>query len=402
MKNYRHFLFFTILFFIPLIIQATSGACSGHQGVNCNAGPDWDGSVICNDNWRDSSVSYYSMKMCENTFDNSCRGYSPSCKYLNNPNLLELKKIKAAQNIDQMLKKAEEIKSKSATNTLIESHIIDLNIKKGRLLGNYMDYICDCVEIDRILDLYFEPQNEIPEEVIKEAVELLGGEGNRGEVDGSPLADLKKSGGNLNCPENSYEENGKCICMPTFILKNNECVSMYKEMLDSLLDSLKQEGQNFEKRTINCGEGYEWDNNRNFCVRTETCPENSYLEPDNNCYCNEGYTPSLNQKKCIKVPEHAHPVDNPTDVWLCDEGYREVGNLCIPSKPSEKNIAPQKEQIDESIMSSEIKPDSQKNIQTEKYNATIEKSDSFRENIIKPVKLFLDRLRDKLTSWFNK
>lgn len=36
----------------------TQGACSHHNGVNCSAGADDDGSVICNDGWRDSSVSY--------------------------------------------------------------------------------------------------------------------------------------------------------------------------------------------------------------------------------------------------------------------------------------------------------------------------------------------------------
>ncbi len=43
---------------------AKSGACSGHQGVNCSAGADSDGSVICMDGWEDSSVSYASMAMC--------------------------------------------------------------------------------------------------------------------------------------------------------------------------------------------------------------------------------------------------------------------------------------------------------------------------------------------------
>jgi len=47
-------------------VQATSGACSYHSGVNCGAGPDWDGSAICNDGWRDSTVSYLSSKECEN------------------------------------------------------------------------------------------------------------------------------------------------------------------------------------------------------------------------------------------------------------------------------------------------------------------------------------------------
>ncbi len=34
------------------------GACSSHNGVNCAAGPDSDGSVICNDGWRNSSVAF--------------------------------------------------------------------------------------------------------------------------------------------------------------------------------------------------------------------------------------------------------------------------------------------------------------------------------------------------------
>lgn len=55
------------LFFIVPIAFATSGACSSHGGVNCAAGPDSDGSVICNDTWPDSSVQYSSMVMCEGT-----------------------------------------------------------------------------------------------------------------------------------------------------------------------------------------------------------------------------------------------------------------------------------------------------------------------------------------------
>lgn len=49
---------------VPILALATSGACSYHGGVSCSAGADWDGSVICNDGWRDSSVSYSSMAMC--------------------------------------------------------------------------------------------------------------------------------------------------------------------------------------------------------------------------------------------------------------------------------------------------------------------------------------------------
>jgi hypothetical protein len=64
-KKYFRFLFLTAIFFlfIPLSF-ATSGACSGHGGVNCSTGSDSDGSVICNDGWTGSSVEYSSMSMC--------------------------------------------------------------------------------------------------------------------------------------------------------------------------------------------------------------------------------------------------------------------------------------------------------------------------------------------------
>lgn len=46
-------------------VFATQGACSSHGGVNCSAGADIDGSVICNDGWDDSSVQYEDMEMCK-------------------------------------------------------------------------------------------------------------------------------------------------------------------------------------------------------------------------------------------------------------------------------------------------------------------------------------------------
>ncbi|MFO0718457.1 MAG: hypothetical protein U0522_00255 [Candidatus Paceibacterota bacterium] len=57
----------TVLAFIlltPTLAFATSGACSGHGGVSCASGRDSDGSVICKDGWRNSSVQYSSMIMC--------------------------------------------------------------------------------------------------------------------------------------------------------------------------------------------------------------------------------------------------------------------------------------------------------------------------------------------------
>lgn len=76
MKKILLVLSFLILF--PFSAFATSGACSGHGGVSCNAGSDSDGSVICKDGWRNSSVSYSSMVMCGGSSTPSIPTYTPS------------------------------------------------------------------------------------------------------------------------------------------------------------------------------------------------------------------------------------------------------------------------------------------------------------------------------------
>lgn len=61
----------SIIFAFGLIVlvntslsYATGGACSGHGGVDCSAGPDDDGSVICSDGWNYSSVNYWQSDDC--------------------------------------------------------------------------------------------------------------------------------------------------------------------------------------------------------------------------------------------------------------------------------------------------------------------------------------------------
>lgn len=45
-------------------IYAKSGCCSHHGGVNCAAGPQSNGKVICNDGWTESSCYYSEMVKC--------------------------------------------------------------------------------------------------------------------------------------------------------------------------------------------------------------------------------------------------------------------------------------------------------------------------------------------------
>ncbi len=48
-------------------VFAKSGCCSGHGGVDCAAGSQDNGNVICNDGWTGSSCAYSGMVMCGGT-----------------------------------------------------------------------------------------------------------------------------------------------------------------------------------------------------------------------------------------------------------------------------------------------------------------------------------------------
>lgn len=66
MKKYYLLLLVGFLFCLPNTSNAISGACSSHSGANCSYGADWDGSIVCNDGWRDSAVRYYDADECSN------------------------------------------------------------------------------------------------------------------------------------------------------------------------------------------------------------------------------------------------------------------------------------------------------------------------------------------------
>jgi Putative peptidoglycan binding domain len=46
-------------------VSATSGACSYHGGVNCSSGPNYNGNVICNDGFVNSSVLFSDTDECK-------------------------------------------------------------------------------------------------------------------------------------------------------------------------------------------------------------------------------------------------------------------------------------------------------------------------------------------------
>lgn len=61
--------------------------------------------------------------------------------------------------------------------------------------------------------------------------------------------------------------------------------------------------------------------------------------------CDVGYAKSLDGKKCIKLPDNSYPATDGKNVWICNDGFSEVGNECIPVKDdvnrreSDSNVA---------------------------------------------------------------
>lgn len=70
----------SLLFIVPQVSFATSGACSYHGGVNCSSGPGPTGKVMCNDGWEDSSVWYGNASAC-NAGKSNLEILSDICRY---------------------------------------------------------------------------------------------------------------------------------------------------------------------------------------------------------------------------------------------------------------------------------------------------------------------------------
>ena len=61
------------------------------------------------------------------------------------------------------------------------------------------------------------------------------------------------------------------------------------------------------------------------------CPSNATFNGDE-CVCKNGYGSTYDKKFCIAIPKNAYHVGTITDTWLCNDGYAEVHNKCVPMK----------------------------------------------------------------------
>lgn len=133
--------------------------------------------------------------------------------------------------------------------------------------------------------------------------------------------------------------------------------------------------------------------------------------PEKRKTCSAGYALSLNKTECIKIPSNAHPVtDSPTDVWQCNEGFREVGNSCL--EITDKAVVVEKEKNAISSQNTITTTDEQGAEQENKDNSnssqessvSINKNDkilSFIKSTFSDIPAKIGRVFKKIVNWFK-
>ncbi len=336
-------------------VLAISGACSWHDGVNCNAGPDWDGSVICNDGWRDSTVDYYSMDECFNIprctsseLESLQQKYEISGLWAEIQsqtqeieNLYESYNLKIAErdmavaevdNIGMPQSWIDSRKTVIANEYSTELNRISTNIEiltwsvqqKKQLLKEIQNQISDeCESLG--YDRYFQDRLENLKK--QQALNDDLREKEQSEFDNQQTemeALLKQS-----CPDNSYYSDGKCICNNDYVFDNNICISADEYCRKHYDNNMKaQEG------LCICIDGYVMRDNK--CItRTEDCIRyyganfcaTTTEEGENICICADGYELTSGQT-CIKsiiCPANSKKENN---TCVCDDEYIMQDDKC--------------------------------------------------------------------------
>jgi hypothetical protein len=238
MKNHLLILIaLSSLVLIPFNVLATSGACSYHSGVNCSAGPDYNGKVQCNDGWINSSV-YFSD--------------TDECKISCIPPL----KTSCGTEADY-----------AALNTLL--------LKSGSLQGTQSGQAV--LDACRTSIIQYQAQLQ--------SYNICLSNSNSSPVQSS-------------CPANSYTSGNQCICItgykadptktfcivaptPTpltcdigFLVRNGQCISYTQDCMNSFGPNMVGITGPNNNSTCSCNLGYQWNTSKTACTLIPTIAPN--------------------------------------------------------------------------------------------------------------------------------
>ena len=246
-------LLFLILFLsLPLISFATQGTCSWHGGVNCDAGPDWDGSAICNDGWWDSTEKYYSQKTCTANLHHCS---TEVAQQLNNKYLLD--KLGDAVNVACKVE-ANDYSFDNLSSSELRQKAIDALYLAAECKNAVLDY--DVAETKYYKECYAIGDQEYQKMLIDLYNDYLK----------TPPPSQSYS-----CPSNSSFDGTKCVCNAGYVADGSVCVTGISYCSAKYGSNMTFSGS---KRTCECGAGYVF--NGSVCVvsSSNTPPPNNFRE----------------------------------------------------------------------------------------------------------------------------
>ena len=202
MKKVIAFSLFILCFSFVGTAKATSGACSSHQGVNCSAGADWDGSVICNDGNTSSSVKYSDMSECATKSTCDALLYSSGCSnedfYTNQENYCNSLKISNMRSGLSRYGAGEAVASENACAEKLQKCREEINQYKANLV-----LYDKCIKDESAAKYKYLTANITAEYLVTQNKTCLNGFGQFSSYD---------------------QASNRCVCKTGFILdKNNQC-----------------------------------------------------------------------------------------------------------------------------------------------------------------------------------
>jgi len=293
---------FSCFLLITQTALATSGACSDHGGANCNVGSDWDGSVICNDGWRDSTVNYAYMDECKDSV--SCTGSELDALFV------RYKINSATDSVDGIISQLN----------MLNGQIEDV---PGQVKADAAGYAVTASQLERLISakqapLIQEYNSKIRElQLLKETLNNINNECKT--IGFRRLAIMQLEA--LQREAKFREEQEKII-----VIDKTENIQPANSILTACSpnSTLKNDGKCY------CNEGYFLSNNRNDCVThdvwcSEAMPHSSFSNEINQCRCNDDYWnfDGKCEKKIVYCQKHFGINSIGGDIECrCKEGFK--------------------------------------------------------------------------------
>lgn len=323
-------LIFSAFFSFGNISEATSGACSYHGGVNYSAGADYDGSVICNDGWRDSSVLYSDMS--GNTSSQCPIVLSPS-EYEKRKNEIQVSRDTLLSNYNrQKIQINQNYDQRQSEQTTVNR--LDIGAQ-AQTLANLGALGTGSSGASYLKDVSDNNQFQIDQLNTRRDHFLLEAEKNYQQWDWKYLELLNcyQVESIPQCPQNStLNSNGGCSCNSGFSVENNQCISD-TEICQSQFGQNSSGYKNTDgKLWCKCSENFILNESRTSCVQkqqpvpvvTPTSCNDGFILNNNqcqtydqfcqlkigdnsygyrgDCFCKGGFKLDTKSNSCIAIP----------------------------------------------------------------------------------------------------